>query len=131
VARLDRPDRERARNLRGASTAAERCLWDILRDRRLGGHKFRRQHPIPPWTADFACVEARLVIEVDGGEHGDARDTARDRALASQGWRVLRLWNFQIFQEPEGVAHLILGALRAASPSPHLSPIALATGEGA
>ena len=131
MARLGRLERERARDLRAASTAVERCLWDILRHRRLGGHKFRRQHPIPPWTADFACVEARLVIEVDGGQHGHERDTARDRALASRGWRILRFWNFQIFQEPEGVTNLILQALQDASPSPQPSPIAAATGEGA
>src|SRR5689334_9074127 len=65
-----RPPRARARDLRVGSTAAERCLWDIFRARRLGGHKFRRQHPIPPWTADFACIEARLVIEMGGSQHG-------------------------------------------------------------
>ena len=73
----------RARTLRQASTDAERALWDRLRDRRLAGHKFRRQHPVGPYFADFACVQAGLVIELDGGQHfhptnagADARRTA-------------------------------------------------------
>ena len=133
MAGLGRPERERARDLRGFATVAERCLWNILRDRRLAGHKFRRQHPIPPWTADFACVEARLVVEVDGGQHGRGADAARDRDLAVRGWRVLRFWNNRILEEPEGVARVVLEALRDphVAPSPRPSPIAGATGEGA
>jgi primosomal protein N' (replication factor Y) len=118
VAGLGRLERERARHLRGSATEAERRLWDLLPDRRLAGRKFRRQHPIPPWTADFACVEAHLVVEADGGQHGDERDLARDQALAAQGWRVLRFWNSQILEEPDSVATVISEALLTAAPPP-------------
>jgi primosomal protein N' (replication factor Y) len=68
------------------------------------GVRFRRQHPIPPYFADFACVKLKLVIEVDGGQHGGAADAARDAAMAVQGWRVLRYWNNVVLANPDGVA---------------------------
>ena len=111
-----------ARALRRASTDAERALWRLLRARRFHGHKFRRQHPIGPTIADFACVTHRLIIEADGGQH-DARsepDARRTAWLDSQGWRVLRFWNPEILHHPEAVAARILEALETAPP-PHLS----------
>ena len=97
---------------------AEDRLWEFLRDRRLGGYKFRRQHPIPPWTAGFACFKARLVVETDDGQ-----DPVRDRGLAACGWRVLRFRSSDILRQPERVARAILDALR--------EPHADAVGRGA
>lgn len=96
-----------ARHLRRGQTDAEAALWRRLRARSLM-FKFRRQHPIPPFVADFACVETRLVIEIDGGQHGGDRDAARDATLAAQGWRVLRYWSTDVLRNPEGVVADIL-----------------------
>ena len=74
--------------LRREPTEAEKRLWSILRDRQRDGANFRRQHPIPPFVADFACVEARLIVEVDSGHHADkSRDADRDAYLQRHGWR--------------------------------------------
>jgi very-short-patch-repair endonuclease len=101
-----------ARELRAATTDAERRLWSILRDRQLGGCKFRRRHPIGPFFADFACVERIMVIEADGGQHADSdADERRTAWLEGQGWRVIRFWNNKILGNLEGVARIILDAL--------------------
>ncbi len=97
-----RPQHRRARALRRDPTEAERRLWTALR-RRQALFKFRRQHPIPPHTVDCACIEARLVIEVDGGQHGGKRDEARDAALAAVGWVVRRYWNNEVLENLNGV----------------------------
>jgi len=120
----------RARQLRRDMTAAERLLWDQLRYRRLGW-RFRRQHSIPPYVVDFACVEAKLIVEADGGQHdplGD--DEKRDDRLHRMGWRILRFWNNEIFDNLEGVLEAIVNALnstRRVSPHPDPPPRA---GEG-
>jgi adenine-specific DNA-methyltransferase len=116
--------RDNARRLRREQTDAERKLWSRLRDRRLGGAKFRRQHPIGPYIADFCCPEARLVIELDGGQHGVHRDDDRRRTafLTQQGYRVLRFWNNQVLQEPEAVLSRLAEALRP-STDPHPRPL--------
>ncbi len=101
------PAHTRARRLRRDATDAERSLWSALRSRQHG-FKFRRQHPIPPYTADFACIEARVIVEVDGGQHGGARDAARDAQLAAMGWQVLRYWNSDVADNVEGVLADIL-----------------------
>jgi very-short-patch-repair endonuclease len=113
----------RARELRRDSTKPERICWELLRDRRLSGIKFRRQHPIGPYFADFACVSAKLVIEIDGEHHAlqvehDARRTA---FMERQGWRVLRFSASHVLESPEGIWTAIDVAL-AAAPSPNLSP---------
>jgi very-short-patch-repair endonuclease len=83
---------EYARRLHKDMTDAERAPWRILRDRRLDGWRFRRQEPIDRYIVDFVCFEARLVIEVDGGQHHESEsDQTRDAYLQSQGFRVLRL----------------------------------------
>ncbi|WP_416760988.1 endonuclease domain-containing protein [Roseateles sp. So40a] len=96
-----------ARALRSEGTRAERALWHHLRDRRFAGHKFRRQHPIGTYFADFACIEAGLVIELDGGQHGGPRDAAydarRSAAMLTSGFHVLRFTNREAMQELEGV----------------------------
>jgi very-short-patch-repair endonuclease len=92
-----------ARRLRRDATEAEKALWAMLRDDALGV-RFRRQHPIPPHFADFACVLLKLVIEVDGGRHGGAADAVRDATLAARGWRMLRYWNNDVLSNRDGVA---------------------------
>ena len=103
----------RARQLRRTQTDAERRLWSALRDRRLQDYKFRRQHPLGPFILDFACIEHRLVVEADGGQHTDnERDEERTAWPANQGWRVLRFWNNDILANPDVVAAAILKALK-------------------
>jgi adenine-specific DNA-methyltransferase len=83
---------DRARRLRRNQSDAEGVLWRHLRNRGLGGRKFRRQHPIGPYVVDFVCIEDRLIVEVDGGQHADPAcgDAARTRWLEAQGYRVVR-----------------------------------------
>jgi very-short-patch-repair endonuclease len=101
--------RQRARALRNRMTDAERKLWYALRDRRFVGFKFRRQAPIDRFIADFICFQARLVIEVDGGEHaGSSRDQVRDRWFAENGFRVVRFWNNEVLLNLEGVLTVLL-----------------------
>ncbi|MFG0284862.1 MAG: endonuclease domain-containing protein [Phycisphaerales bacterium JB039] len=83
--------RDRARSLRREATLPERKLWSYLKDRRLAGLKFRRQHPLDRYTVDFFCAEAALVVELDGQRHDAARDSARDAVLRAIGFEVLRL----------------------------------------
>jgi adenine-specific DNA-methyltransferase len=96
---------ERARELRKNATDAEQRLWRRLRDRQLLGLKFRRQHRIGPYIADFYCDECRLVIELDGGQHADAvtYDTRRTRYLEGTGLVVARFWNNDVLGNTEGV----------------------------
>lgn len=102
-------------------TAAERLLWRALRHDALGV-RFRRQHPIGRIIADFACVEARLIIEVDGGQRGGEADAARDAELRALGWRVLRYWNNEVVENTSGVVADVMRALsrciRSGSPPP-------------
>ena len=101
-----------ARDLRRHMTEPERLLWYFLRARRFAGYKFRRQHPIGPFIADFACVEQRLVVEADGGQHAEsATDPRRTRWLENQGWRVLRFWNDDIMRQTDDVLDEIRKAL--------------------
>lgn len=82
------------RRLRNALTAAEQKLWQRLRGRQLDGCKFRRQHPYYDFILDFVCLERKLVVEVDGGQHADSStDAQRDAFLLLDGFRVLRFWN--------------------------------------
>ena len=116
------PLRKTARRLRRNATLAEHRLWQALRANALGA-PFRRQHSIPPHTADFAAPSAHLVVEVDGGQHGDARDAARDRAMQAVGWRVLRFWNNNVLTNMDGVLHRISEVLlETRSRNPHPEP---------
>ena len=109
----------RARRMRREPTLAERALWRILRGRQFGSCKFRRQVPLGPFIVDFLCLERRLIVECDGGQHADsAYDERRDAWLKSQGFIVLRLWNTDVLNEGEAVQRRIEGALGDTSPSP-------------
>ncbi|MDQ2702309.1 MAG: endonuclease domain-containing protein [Pseudomonadota bacterium] len=103
----------RARQLRRDQTEVERRLWYLLRDRRLEGFKFRRQHPIGPYFADFACVSGRLVIEADGGQHVERAgyDQVRTAYLEARGFRVRRFWNHEVLQARDAVLEEVLRAL--------------------
>ncbi|KAA0676588.1 endonuclease domain-containing protein [Roseomonas genomospecies 6] len=102
----------RARDMRTQPTDAERVLWRYLRQSQLGGWRFRRQHPLPPYILDFACLDVCVAVEVDGGQHADSTyDSARDEHLRQHGWRVLRFWNNDVLNNPEGVAAAIIAAI--------------------
>jgi len=102
----------RARQLRHDATDSERRLWAALRDRRLRGYRFRRQHPIGDFIVDFACTRHRLVVEADGGQHADNdADRRRTAWLEAEGWRVLRFWNNDVLANANGVIETILREL--------------------
>jgi very-short-patch-repair endonuclease len=104
--------RDSARRLRRDATKTERAMWFLLRDRRLEGVKFRRQVAIGPYVVDFASIQYRLIVELDGGQHADsARDAKRDACLKAEGWRVLRFWNNEALQNRDGVLQVIQDAL--------------------
>ena len=123
--------RVRARELRRSSPDAERAVWAALRNRQLDGYKFRRQHPVGPFFADFACVEASLIVELDGGQHFEPEaveaDARRTHALNANGFHVLRFDDRQALVEREGVLTRIRDWLH--SHRPHPSPLPQA-GEG-
>lgn len=104
--------------MRSAPTDAELRLWQILRAKRLAGYKFKRQLPIDSFIVDFVCLRQRLIIEADGGRHGEAADLGRDAYLKAQGFRILRFWNNDIFTNEEGVTERILEALLTPLPNP-------------
>ena len=112
--------------MRSGATPAEHRLWQILRAKRFDGYKVKRQLPIDHYIADFLCPAARLIVEVDGGQHADnSRDAHRDVYLRAQGFRILRFWNNDLLDNEEGVLTAIMNALE--SPLPNPSP---ARGEG-
>ena len=111
---------ERAKALRSGMTEAERMLWRHLRAKRFGV-KFTRQVPIGPYVADFAARQARLVIEVDGGQHSIETDAVRTAFLEGQGYRVIRFWNNDVLGNIDGVMERIGEVLRQA-PLPHPLP---------
>ncbi len=100
-------------------TDAERRLWYYLRHRQIGGSRFRRQAPIGPYIADFVCFEKQLIIELDGGQHAVRKegDIRRTEWLSSQGFRVIRFWNHQVFEDWDAILEAIAIAL-----TPHPSP---------
>jgi very-short-patch-repair endonuclease len=103
-----------ARHLRGNQTEAEIRLWSRLRRKQLEGFRFRRQHPMGPYVADFFCPDAKLIVEVDGSQHADSTtDPVRTRWLEERGYRVIRFWNNDVLGNTEGVLASILDALRA------------------
>ena len=102
-----------ARALRRNATDTERKMWHRIRDKQIAGFRFRRQRPIHKFIVDFVCLEAKLIIEVDGGQHTDAvpADAARTQFLESLGYRVLRFWNNEVLENMEGVLERIRESL--------------------
>jgi very-short-patch-repair endonuclease len=104
----------RARALRRDGTRAEQLLWGVVRNRQVDGAKFRRQHPVGRFVVDFACVDVRVVLEVDGGQHAEsAVDVARSAWLVGEGWVVVRFWNDDVVDRLEGVVERIGEVVRA------------------
>ncbi len=98
-----------AREMRKEPTDAERRLWSYLRGRRFDNFKFRRQHPIGPFIVDFCCVQKKLIVELDGGQHEEDQQYYERRSayLGERGFRVIRFWNGEVFQGIEGVLEQI------------------------
>ncbi|MBI4523155.1 MAG: glycosyltransferase [Deltaproteobacteria bacterium] len=124
--RMGGMNRVRARRLRKNPTETERALWQHLRLRQIGGHKFRRQQPLGRYIVDFVCLEKHLVVEVDGGQHGEqaqaAHDAERSAWLEQEGFRVLRFWDNEVLREIGNVKEVIWKALGGGLDSPHLDP---------
>lgn len=110
--RLPQHTKNFSRQLRSEMTDAEQNLWQRLRMRQLGV-KFRRQHPVGKYILDFACVNVKLAIELDGGQHGEMQiqDNFRTVWLEAQGWEVVRFWNNEVLQNIEGVLEKISGSV--------------------
>ena len=112
---------ENARNLRKTTTNAENVLWFLLKNRQIKNYKFRRQHPIKKYIVDFVCIEKALIIELDGGQHNEnQKDIVRTKFLESLNFRVLRFWNNEVLQNPEGVLIKIMETLNT---PPHPNPL--------
>lgn len=119
--------RHHARTLRRNQTDAEQRIWRHIRNRRLGGYKFRRQAPIGPYIADFVCFERNLIVELDGGQHLDQgwKDARRTVFLESRGFSVVRFWDNEVLRETDKVLGVIFDLLNTPS-----SPALLPKGEG-
>ncbi len=119
---------ERARRLRKDQTEAEARLWSRLRAGRLDGWKFKRQVPKGAYIVDFCCADARLIIELDGGQHTEeesaAHDAARTRFLQESGYRVVRFWNNEVFENLDGVMQTIWAKVQD-PPLPDFTPHSL------
>ena len=120
-----------AAQLRREQTPQEHAFWLAARDRRLGGFKFRRQMTIGPFVADFVCIEARVVVEIDGGQHSAAGDAGRTAFLEARKYLVVRFWNNEVAGNLSGVLAATLAMLverKESKPLTQLSPVR--TGEG-
>lgn len=110
--------RDRARELRANATPFEQGFWYAIRAHRFSGFKFRRQQVIGPYIVDFACMQAKLVIELDGSQHADASayDARRDAWLKAEGYRVFRVWNNEWSQQQEAVLERLWTLLHETTP---------------
>ena len=113
---------ENSRRLRREMTDAEHKLWKLLRGSQLQGLKFRRQHPIPPYVADFCCIEKKLIVELDGSQHCVQTDAARTKFLESKGWHVIRFWDNDVLLATEAVVEAIWNTTVEPYPHPNPSP---------
>jgi very-short-patch-repair endonuclease len=111
---------QNARALRKNSTPWERKVWSLLKSSKFYGFKFRRQFPIGNYIADLCCVKAKLIIELDGGQHSNSKayDEKRDEFLEKQGYRILRIWNNEVDGNLEGVGQKIFEMLVNPHPQP-------------
>ena len=107
-------------------TDAERIMWFELRNRRLGGFKFKRQWTVGGHVVDFCCIEQKLIVEIDGGQHTVEGDSSRTARLEEAGYRVARFWNNEVHENLDGVLTTLLAELQA---DPHPDPLPQA-GEG-
>jgi very-short-patch-repair endonuclease len=99
--------------MRNFPTDAKHRIWSLLRNRRFADFKFRRQVPIGPYIADFACFSAKLIIELDCGQHADSlADAARDQDLSARGFRILRIWNNDLTHHEHSVLDAVWNALQ-------------------
>ena len=113
----ERQKRDFARRLRRDMTDAERALWGRLRGRELANWKFRRQHPIGAYIVDLICLEAGLVVELDGGQHAESGgDAIRTEFLQAAGMQVLRFWNNDVLTQADAVLVVILDAMTSRCP---------------
>ena len=114
---------DRARSLRRDGSKAERICWELLRAKRMRGIKFRRQHSIGPYFADFACVSRKLIVEIDGEHHAfqQERDARRTAFLEGLGWHVVRFWADEVVRNREGVWAMIEVALNERASPPLLA----------
>ena len=105
---------DRARQLRQRMTDTERFAWSRLRSRRFAGYKFRRQMPIGPYIVDFICLQRRLIIELDGGQHTERAqyDQQRTAWLEGQGFKVIRFWDHDVFKDWDTVEEVIWRSLQ-------------------
>jgi very-short-patch-repair endonuclease len=128
MSNINRFRRERAEQLRSNATEPEQCLWRALKNIPVYGSHFRRQVPIGPYVANFACLKARLIIELDGGHHSQddvaIKDEHRTRWLESEGYRVVRFWNAELTENMNGVLDTIYATLYGA---PQSKAVALPT----
>ena len=129
----EKKSRPHVKNLRKNMTEAEVILWSKLRLKEQHGVRFRRQHPVGPYIADFACVAAKLIVEVDGATHSSdgeiAYDRKRDAYMIQRRWRVIRVSNNDVYKNLDNVCEMILSyshplppAMRSASPSTSPAP---------
>jgi very-short-patch-repair endonuclease len=111
---------ENARRLRKDMTDTERFVWWRLRNRQVGGFRFRRQHPVGRFVVDFVCLEAKLVLELDGSQHAERseEDERRTARLDAEGYRVVRFWNHQVREEWDVIAVELLRLLNELVPQP-------------
>jgi very-short-patch-repair endonuclease len=128
--RRDLEMKRRARELRNRSNPIEGIVWTHLRDRRLGGFKFRRQHVVDSFVADFYCAKAHLIVELDGTSHDGKEhdDVIRQKRLEERGYVVLRFRNQDVYENLEGFLVRILDACRNARgagmhTAPHPNPL--------
>ena len=127
-----------ARSQRAAANDYAQAVWQWIRNRQVCGQKFRREYPVPPYTADFCCTELKFILEVDGADHfteeGKERDRIRDEFLAGQGYRVVRISGHDVLQTPERTCMQIEGAvrerMRELGIAPHPRPLSPERGEG-
>ena len=102
---------QHASQLRRDRTDAEEKFWQTVRNRQIDGFKFRFQHSLLPYVADFACIDTMLIVEIDGGQHNEERDAKRTAFLESEGFEILRFWNNDVRTNLDGVITVLREAL--------------------